>query len=59
MTWNNHGHNGWHIDHIYPLNKAKSEEDIYRLNHYTNLQPLWWYDNLKKSDKLSEEYMND
>jgi hypothetical protein len=58
MSWDNHGKNGWHIDHIFPLAKATSEEQIYKLNHYTNFQPLWWEDNLKKSDKISEEWGN-
>jgi uncharacterized Zn finger protein (UPF0148 family) len=51
MTWENHGTFGWHIDHIVPLSSAKSEEDIYRLSHYTNLQALWAEENLKKSNK--------
>ena len=59
MSWDNYGQEGWVIDHIYPLSKAKSEDELYRLNHYTNLQPLWWYDNLMKSDKLPEEMIND
>ncbi len=29
-----------HIDHIIPLSSAITEEDVIRLNHYTNLQPL-------------------
>lgn len=46
MSWDNHGkYNGtegygWDIDHIIPLSSAMCEEDIIRLNHYTNLQPL-------------------
>ena len=31
---------GWDIDHIEPLANATCEEDIIRLNHYTNLRPL-------------------
>ena len=31
---------GWDIDHIVPLSSAKTEEDLIKLNHYTNLQPL-------------------
>ena len=58
MSWENHGTKGWHIDHIIPLSKCKNEEDMLKLCHYTNLQPLWFEDNLKKSDKISEEWGN-
>jgi hypothetical protein len=46
MNWDNRGlyngefNFGWDIDHIIPISSAKTEEDIIRLNHYTNLQPL-------------------
>jgi hypothetical protein len=46
MTWSNRGlyngtlNYGWDIDHIIPLDLAKTEEDILKLNHYSNLQPL-------------------
>ncbi len=49
MTWENHGK--WHMDHIIPISSAKSVEDLYKLNHYTNLQPLWAFDNMSKGDK--------
>lgn len=52
MNWDNYGLYGWHIDHIIPLSSAKTEEEIYKLCHYTNLQPLWAEENLKKSNKL-------
>lgn len=52
MSWENHGFYGWHIDHIIPLSSAKSEDEIYKLCHYTNLQPLWAKDNLTKSNKI-------
>lgn len=31
---------GCNYDHIIPMSCAKTEEDVIRLNHYTNLQPL-------------------
>lgn len=54
MTWDNYGIDGWHVDHIKPLAAADSEEEIVRLNHYTNLQPLWALDNLKKGATFEE-----
>ena len=50
MKWDNHGE--WHIDHIIPLASAKNEEELMKLCHYKNLQPLWAEDNLKKSTKI-------
>jgi hypothetical protein len=52
MTWKNHGKWGWHIDHIVPLDTAKTVEDMGRLCHYKNLQPLWWSNNLSKGNKV-------
>lgn len=52
MSWDNYGRNGWHVDHITPLSSAKNEDEIYELCHYTNLQPLWAKDNIKKSNKI-------
>jgi hypothetical protein len=52
MTWENMGgrsvstpNTTWDVDHIIPLSSAQTEEDVYRLNHYTNLQPLCSYHN--------------
>jgi hypothetical protein len=50
MSWENYGE--WHLDHIYPISLAKSEEEIIKLNHYTNFQPLWAEDNLRKGNRL-------
>lgn len=50
MTWDNHSFQGWHIDHIIPLSSAQSLEQLEKLFHYTNLQPLWSKDNFRKSD---------
>lgn len=50
MTWANRQE--WHIDHIVPLASACSEAEVIALNHYTNLQPLWSGDNIRKGAKL-------
>jgi hypothetical protein len=59
MTWENRGlyngelNYGWDIDHRIPLASANTEEDIIRLNHFTNLQPLCSYTNRHtKKDRL-------
>ena len=52
MTWDNYSYYGWHIDHIIPLSSANSDEELMKLCHFTNLQPLWYLENLKKSNKL-------
>lgn len=53
MNWNNYGFNGWHIDHIKPLNtfNLSNNEELKKACHYSNLQPLWAIDNLKKAKK--------
>ena len=46
MTWENRGlyngelNYGWDIDHIIPISSGNTEEEIIKLNHYSNLQPL-------------------
>ena len=57
MTWDNNGMYSkskltWQIDHIIPISYAKSEEEIYKLNHYSNFQPLWAKDNLSKGNRF-------
>jgi hypothetical protein len=54
MLWNNHGFYGWHIDHIIPcasFDLADIEQQK-KCFHYTNLQPLWAEENLKKGAKI-------
>ncbi len=60
MTWENWGtwkHNGpmkWHIDHIKPCASfdLRDPEQQRKCFHYSNLQPLWAIDNLKKGKRL-------
>lgn len=51
MTDDNHGE--WHIDHIIPCAAfdLTKEDQAKKCFHYTNLQPLWSYENLSKRDK--------
>lgn len=53
MYWKNYGE--WHIDHIIPLCSANTEEELRLLCHYTNLQPLWAFDNISKNGKYCEK----
>ena len=48
MTWAN-----TQRDHIKPGSKAKTQQEVEALNHYTNMQPLLIEDNLKKGTKWS------
>lgn len=53
MSWDNYGRYGWHIDHIRPcssfdLTNPEQQKECF---HYTNLQPLWAEENLKKGDR--------
>jgi hypothetical protein len=53
MTWDNYGRGGWHIDHVVPcvsFNLADADQQK-KCFHYTNLQPLWELDNLKKGSQ--------
>lgn len=55
MSWKNHTIHGWHIDHIKPcsafdLTDPEQQKECF---HYTNLQPLWAKDNLRKGNKYS------
>lgn len=59
MTWENHGvykrggEMKWHLDHIIPVSSydVTLEEQQKRCFHYSNFQPLWAVDNLKKGAK--------
>ncbi len=52
MSWENRS--DWHIDHIIPISlfNLEIESEIYKAMNFTNLQPLWATDNIKKSNKI-------
>jgi hypothetical protein len=49
MNWGNHG-KIWEIDHIIPTSSAKNKEELLKINHYTNFQPLF------KTTKIAESF---
>ena len=51
MTWENR--DLWHIDHMKPLDlfDALDPAEQRKACHYTNLQPLWGPENMRKSNK--------
>lgn len=56
MSWDNYGRGpkDWNIDHIIPLSRVDltNKEEYQKVAHYSNLQPLWHIDNIKKSNKM-------
>jgi len=69
MNWNNKGNpkdgkfeinKTWDIDHIIPLSSATTEEELIKLNHYTNLRPLCsYYNRWIKKHHLEENLKKD
>ncbi|UCC19348.1 MAG: hypothetical protein JSV62_14785, partial [Promethearchaeota archaeon] len=57
MTWKNYGK--WHIDHIKPMTSFDllKLEDQYKCCNYKNLQPLWAWENRRKSNKLIQNLL--
>lgn len=61
MSWENYGRpdgdhfSGWHIDHVKPCSSfdLSDPEEQKKCFHYTNLQPLWAIDNMKKGNRYT------
>lgn len=66
MNWGNYGkykkgeiNYGWDIDHVIPISSAITEEELIKLNHYTNLQPLCSYINrYVKKDNYEQKFIS-
>jgi len=64
MSWDNHGgercHNNqsWEVDHIMPKSSfdLTDEEEVRRVNHWSNLQPLEWQENAGKYDSIPKDF---
>ena len=59
MTWELFMLGKIHVDHKKPcasfdLSQEKAQRECF---HYTNLQPLWAKDNLKKGAKILNEFL--
>lgn len=52
MSWKNT--KKWVIDHIIPLANFDlfNKEEYYKANHYSNLQPLWKFQNERKGVRI-------
>ncbi len=52
MSWENHGE--WHIDHVIPLASVDltNPKELARVCHYSNLQPLWADENIRKGANI-------
>ncbi len=51
MSWENWSREGWHLDHKKPLCDfdLTNPEEFAEACHYSNYQPLWAIDNLRKN----------
>lgn len=61
MSWDNHGknHGFWNIDHIMPVKgegvDLLNESHVFAICNYRNLQPLWYEENILKTNKVTPE----
>jgi hypothetical protein len=57
MSWETYGFRGWHVDHRIPCHAfdLSNPEEQKTCFHYTNLQPMWWRDNIAKGTKILPE----
>jgi len=60
MNWENHGRDGWHIDHIIPVSAFNFETpediDFKRCWALKNLRPLAANENFRKGKQLDRDF---
>ena len=54
ITWENYPDKIWEVDHITPLSTVETFEDVIKLCHYSNLQPLLIEDHKKKTNTVNK-----
>lgn len=57
MSWSNWSPNGWHIDHVFPLNSANLQDSIEcaAVLNWQNLRPAWGKENTSKGARVTRE----
>ncbi len=60
MSWGNYGRSGWHIDHIIPcaLFDLSKPEHQKRCFHFSNMQPMWASQNIRKGHRPTTNQFN-
>ena len=53
MSWSNYGK--WELDHKIPVSSHRDEDELIKLNHYTNFQPMEVTKNRIKNASYLEE----
>lgn len=58
MSWENHG--AWHIDHVLPCASFDLTDPAQQKTcfNFSNMQPLWAEDNIKKGCRLNVQHAN-
>lgn len=58
MTWDNYGRESsqWTLDHTIALTVAKTEEEMHKLCHHSNMKPMWFIYNVMKRNRSPEEW---
>lgn len=66
MTWYNYGNTThtirrWNLDHVVPLARfdLTKMDDVFSAFHWSNMRPMWSYENEAKGSKDLLEYLKE